>query len=446
MNILYLHTHDTGRYIQPYGYAVPTPHLQQFASESLMFRQAYSAAPTCSPSRAAMLTGQMPHNNGMCGLAHRGFCITNPKHHLAFYLSEYNFETVLCGIQHETDKAEKLGYKKILGSQNYSMGKCNADWRSFDIQNAQHVADYIKDTKDKNFFVSFGMFNTHRKFPELSDDESYNYVMPLPPVCDNPENRKDMAEFIKSAETMDECVGIVLGTLKASGHDKDTVVMFTTDHGPAFPEMKCTLYDTGTGVSLIIHYPDSVMNGKVSDALVSHLDVFPTLCEMAEVSLPDWLQGKSLMPLINNQADSIHSEIFSENSYHVAYEPKRSVRTEKYKYIKRFSSYPYSMPSNTDDSPDKLRRLSEGYYNRQIEKELLFDLENDPYERVNLASMTEYKQLKIQMSEKLERWMKKTQDPLLYGTMAFPEGALVNYPESNSPSEKIFIKDISELK
>src|SRR5512142_997240 len=85
-NILYIHSHDTGRYTQPYGHAVPTPNIQRLAEEGMLFRQAYCAAPTCSPSRAALLTGQSPHNNGMLGLAHRGFALYDYGHHIVHTL------------------------------------------------------------------------------------------------------------------------------------------------------------------------------------------------------------------------------------------------------------------------------------------------------------------------------------------------------------------------
>src|SRR3954454_2720500 len=81
-NILYIHSHDTGRYLQPFGHAVPTPNLQRLAREGVLFRRAFSAAPTCSPSRAALLTGQCPHRNGMLGLAHRGFSMNDYSKHI----------------------------------------------------------------------------------------------------------------------------------------------------------------------------------------------------------------------------------------------------------------------------------------------------------------------------------------------------------------------------
>ena len=100
MNVLYLNTHDIGRYLQTYGYPVHTPNLLRLSREGMAFTQMYCASPTCSPSRGAMLTGQYPHNNGLIGLSHRGFRI-NGKHHLANYMKQHGYETVLSGVQHE---------------------------------------------------------------------------------------------------------------------------------------------------------------------------------------------------------------------------------------------------------------------------------------------------------------------------------------------------------
>src|SRR5579884_3672098 len=99
-NILYIHSHDTGRYLQPYGHPVPTPNLQKLASEGVLFRQAFSAAPTCSPSRASLLTGQCPHRNGMLGLAHRGFAMTDYRRHILYTLRDAGYTSVLAGLQH----------------------------------------------------------------------------------------------------------------------------------------------------------------------------------------------------------------------------------------------------------------------------------------------------------------------------------------------------------
>ena len=131
-----MHTHDTGKYIEPYGYNVSTPNLMKFAREGTIFRHAYCAGPTCSPSRVGLLSGMSPHSCGMLGLAHRGFRMDCSKH-LVRHLNRNGYETVLTGIQHEMPKAEMIGYLKILDDQNYHMRKGLAFYSTqFDINNA----------------------------------------------------------------------------------------------------------------------------------------------------------------------------------------------------------------------------------------------------------------------------------------------------------------------
>ncbi|MFP4662762.1 MAG: sulfatase-like hydrolase/transferase, partial [Halanaerobiales bacterium] len=244
MNILYIHTHDTGRYIKPYGYNIPTPNLMQLAKEGTLFRNAYCAGPTCSPSRAALLTGMAPHSAGMLGLAHRGFELNNYDQHIVNHLKRHDYETILCGIQHVAPDEKMIGYDRII-TQDVEGG------HKKDLANAGRVAQYLREAgkkQEKNFFLSFGMLNTHREFPESDIDPSY--VIPPHPLTDTKENREDMAAFMASAKVMDDCVGKVIEALKESGLEDETFVIFTTDHGIAFPKMKCNLYDTGIGISL----------------------------------------------------------------------------------------------------------------------------------------------------------------------------------------------------
>ena len=222
MNILYLHTHDTGRFIQPYGHAIPTPNLMALAREGALFRNCFDAAPTCSPSRAAMLTGMNAHASGMIGLAHRGFSLSDPTQHLAHHLHSHGFETVLCGIQHEiaAGQAAALGYEQILAAPATpgaaEMAGAQGQARRMmaqDLANAQAVADYLAGPHDRPFFVSFGMFCTHRPFPAPDADIDPNYVQAPSPLPDDPAIRLDMAGFITMARCADTCVGIVLDAL-----------------------------------------------------------------------------------------------------------------------------------------------------------------------------------------------------------------------------------------
>jgi N-sulfoglucosamine sulfohydrolase len=122
-NILYLHCHDAGRHVQPYGYAIKTPNLQRLAEQGVLFRKAFCANPTCSPSRAALLTGTYPHVNGMLGLAHRGFRLHDYSWHLAHTLKDAGYDTILAGEQHilrGSDSHEVMGYTRRLISEGKS--------------------------------------------------------------------------------------------------------------------------------------------------------------------------------------------------------------------------------------------------------------------------------------------------------------------------------------
>ena len=118
-NILYIHSHDTGRYIQPYGHAVETPNLQRLAEEGVLFRQNFCVNPTCSASRSALVTGTYPHENGMLGLAHRGFALNDYGEHVIHTLRREGYQTALAGVQHVASQHEDEVFWKIIGYDEY---------------------------------------------------------------------------------------------------------------------------------------------------------------------------------------------------------------------------------------------------------------------------------------------------------------------------------------
>lgn len=425
MNIICIHTHDSGRYFQPYGYPIISPNILAFAKSGILFRNAYAACPTCSPSRAAMMTGQYPHSCGMLGLAHRGFQMDDYSHHLATYLKEQGIETVLCGIQHEAPNAEMLGYSRILDNQNYNMGKVDFDSERFDRDNCSKVCDFLSENHEKPFFLSFGCFNTHRVYPKHSDAFDPRYVMPPVGIYDNPKNREDMADYMYSASICDDIVGQVMEAICQNGLRENTVIIFTTDHGLALPNMKCTLYDGGTGITLIMDYPENNRRGEVIDTLVSNIDIFPTLCDILGIEKPDWLQGRSLIPVLNGNVPARDS-VFTEINFHTAYEPVRAVRTERYKYIKEFDSDLTVIKSNIDASSAKSFLLENQCLQYEKAREGLYDLYKDPLERVNLAKDKSYEGIKAELSEKLDAWMAETNDILRVRQIDAPIGAILN--------------------
>ena len=424
-NILYINSHDTGRYLQPYGHAIPTPNLQRLAEQGLLFRRAYCAAPTCSPSRAALLTGQSPHSAGMLGLANRGFRLRDFNQHIIHTLKGAGYTSALAGIQHLTNAkyhrgAEAVGYDQILTEDR--------------MQPHIAAADFIRSRPAQPFWLTVGFFETHRRFP-TEHDVNPDYVQPPALFPDTPNTRQDMANYIAMAQILDDKIGHVLRALDETGQRENTLVIYTTDHGLAFPDMKCNLTDHGIGVALIMHGAGLFSGGRAIDAMVSHIDIFPTLCDLLSIEPPAWLQGRSMLPLLTGERESIRDEVFAEVSYHAAYEPKRAVRSERYKYIRRFDGRSSPVLSNIDDGHTKSEWLDAGYRESQIEPERLYDTWLDPVERHNLIDSAEHADALADMRARLERWMRETDDPLLHGPVPAPPQAELNDPDGGSPDD-----------
>ncbi|MBN9614931.1 MAG: sulfatase [Acidobacteriales bacterium] len=423
VNILYIHSHDSGRYLRPYGHNVPTPNLLRLARGGVLFRQTHSAAPTCSPSRAALLTGQSPHRSGMLGLAHLGWALTDYKQHILHTLRGHGYQSVLAGVQHVAADPTVIGYDEILDHKSTS---------ARDV--APAAVKFLRSRPQQPFFLDVGFFETHREYPVPTDNP--DYILPPAPIPDDPATRKDMAGFHASARIMDGGVGAVLDALEAAGLAGNTLIISTTDHGIAFPNMKCNLRDTGTGVSMILRGPGVFSGGKACDALISQIDVFPTICDYLEIEKPAWLAGRSFLPVLEGTQEQINDAVFAEVTYHAAYEPKRSVRTERWKYIRRFDGRTTAVLPNCDDSTSKTLWLEHGWKTEPLEaEEELYDLLFDPQEHRNLVSENRVQSILKEMRGRLDTWMKDTDDPILHGPVPLVRGGHIVDVNAESPKD-----------
>lgn len=437
MNVLYLHTHDTGRVVSPYGYAVDTPNYQRLCDDSLLFQNAYCAAPTCSPSRAALLTGTYPHQNGMLGLAQRGFGLDASKH-LANILHGHGFCTALCGVQHEFgyytdhDKAYRLlGYEIDLSADATRFDEKGLVY--WDSLNAANLSYWIEKYEDERpFFVSYGMHATHREWPDAPEGNANGSQPPLN-LPNNDITRRDFARYKESVHMADSNVGMVVDALKKAGLYEDTVIILTTDHGVSYPFEKCCLKDLGIGVVLAMRVPGSRTRGRSFDGLVSHIDVLPTLLDLLGIKKPDYLEGTSLADVFAGDEIPGDEAVFSEVNFHASYEPMRSVRTKRYKYIRYFdTTYLHVNRSNIDGSEVKQFYEENGLMEIEKDVEALYDLYYDAYEMNNLVDNERYQNVLEDMRNRLRAFMERTDDPLLEGPIEVRPEWKVNRRESRS--------------
>ena len=181
--------------------------------------------------------------------------------------------------------------------------------------------------------------------------------------------------------------------------------------------------------------PGGFSGGRVFDAMVSQIDIFPSICELAGIEQPEWVQGTSFLPLIQGKVPAIHEAIFAEATYHAAYEPQRAVRTDRWKYIRRFGDRKTPVLANCDDSPSKDLFVQYGWQNHVLASEQLYDLIFDPNEAANMANDPAAATVLQEMRTRLDQWMINTDDPLLHGPVPAPTGAELNDPDQHSPSD-----------
>ena len=429
-NIVYLHAHDAGRFAQPYGYPVETPALMAFARQGVLFRKAFAAAPTCSPSRAALLSGRYPHQCGMFGLTGQGWRMADYGHHLVRVLGEEGYHTALAGCQHEAAHTDlsPLGYDEVLDGEHAGEFYQDSTTRA-----EEFIARFASGSGP--FFLSFGIDEPHRNNiarPALGigkesarfsktryydpDTLDWRYTAPLPHLPDLPEIRRDVESLCEGVRIMDEYMGRIIGAIDHHGLRDQTLIIVTTDHGIEFAGGKKTLSDLGTGVMLMLRGPGGFEGGHVIEPIVEQLDVYPTILELIGAKPRPWAEGKSLLPLVRGETGSLHDYVFTEQTYHGTLEPIRAVRSERYKLVRRKRT---PAPIMRQDGPTTSLLEGLGWYERADDTTELYDLYLDPLEACNRAGDARCARVLGDLSRALDSWMERTADP--FATGDFPE-------------------------
>lgn len=319
-NILFILTEDQGAHMRALGTSdVKTPHMDALAASGVLFRRAYVGYPVCSASKACIMTGLHSHTNGL---------INNTNNYLkpADKLTEAEKQSP--PYLHTRIRSQGATLVEVLAAKGYHTavsGKLHVSpnerfpYNDFipKAGSKQALDRVIQRAAGKPWFLLHNSTTfTHRPFvdsekqPISIDPAKVKLPAHLP---DTPVARRDWAEYLDGVQRNDHVVGEVMAALRESGLEANTLVIFMGDHGPAYPHGKMTPFHLGVHIPLVIRLP----GGKplVSDALVSELDLLPTLLEVLGIRYESPLHGISLKPLLEGRADAKgHDFIFSEVS------------------------------------------------------------------------------------------------------------------------------------
>ncbi|ATY31065.1 sulfatase family protein [Sphingomonas psychrotolerans] len=440
-NILLLISDDQGLDLGCYGTPVSTPRLDRLARAGTLFTHGFAAVSSCSPSRAVIHTGLYGHQNGMYGLQHdvHHQSLLDSIETLPSLLRRAGYATALVGKKHiGPDKA--FPFEAELVPERSGI----RDVREL----ATAAASFIRSTDDRPFFVTVAYSDPHRAATDYGNDRPWPGVPPVPydpkrvhvpsHLPDIPAVRQDLAEYYESLSRLDSGVGMLLDLLGESGRADDTMVIFLSDNGRPFPGAKTNLYGPGLHLPLIVRAPGA--DGAVNDAMVSWIDIAPTVLEWAAAAPPDYpLPGKSLVPILGKRGDATRDAIFASHEFHEInqYYPMRSVRTHDHNYILNIAhplDYPIAgdvagSPSWKAIAADRSVRLGKrsqsAYLKRPVEE--LYDLKRDPDELVNLAADPAHAAVRDRLRARLLEMRKATRDPWLAG-QADPYGHMSGSP------------------
>lgn len=423
-NIVLMIGDDHGLDAGCYGHRViQTPSLDRLTREGTRFASAFASVSSCSPSRSVIYTGLHNHTNGQYGLAHG-------EHHfrsheqiktLPVLLREAGYRTAIAG-KHHVEPASTYAFEQTLKGGARDVTRLAESARAFMAEESQ-----------KPFLLVVGYADPHRAGSGFDNQSRHPGVKPVvyrpedmavPPFLpDTPEVRGDLAEYAQSVSRMDQGVGKILDALEATGHAADTLVIYLSDNGSPFPGAKTTLYDAGIHLPLLIRSPDQKGRAVVNNAMVSWVDITPTILDWAGVRPPANVAGRSLLPVLEQKDPAGWDVVYGSHTFHevTMYYPSRMIRTREHKYILNLA-HPLEYPFASDlwGSPawqGVLTRGDKTYGRRSVEallhrpREELYDLRTDPDEARNLAGDPAAEPVLKELRKRLRRWQEETRDP-----------------------------------
>lgn len=418
-NLVLITADDLGMHLGSYGDdTVPTPNLDRLAEEGVRFSKAYVTQASCSPSRASMLTGLYPHQNGQVGLANE-YAMRDDVQTLPALLSAEGYFTGIIGKLHvRPDTPENFPFdtRHITSAVDSN--------RVRDV--AEAAGNHIRESGDKPFFLMVNYFDPH-KVPgtptgfarqvdgipaeplKAGDAQPFAFF----PVAPTEEYNAKIADYYNSVARLDVGVGLLMDTLRTSGELENTLVVFVSDHGAPFTRSKTTCYESGVHVPMFAVWPGRILDNQPVHELVSIIDILPTFLSAAGVEVLASLPGVDLMPWLEGDATGpVREFVFTKYTAHRLEHryPRRAVSDGRYKLIHNVEA----------PAPNPLRHLGNGLiqglskgtqepvaqavYERLLNppEYELYDLDEDPAELVNLADSPAKAVVKKRLQRALE--------------------------------------------
>lgn len=406
---------------------VRTPTFDRLAREGVLFNRAYVAAPSCTPSRASILTGRMFYELEEGGIL------------WSFLPNKY---TVF------PDLLEKSGYALGLSGKGWGPGNYRVGGfaRNPAGPTFKSLAAFLKTVPEgKPFFFWYGDHDPHRPYDPGSGAKSglNPAEVKLPPwLPDHEVVRNDVLDYYYEVERFDREVGEMLALLEQTGLSQNTLVVITGDNGWPFPRSKAYLYDRGVHVPLAVRWPGKVPGGRVVDDFISLADLAPTFLQAAGLPSPADMSARSFFHVLvsdqQGRVDPSRDRVVVGLEKHGPLFPMRSLRTHTHSYIRYYAPGPYAC---TDSGPSlgflkqhaddpQYRHMAELCFGEHPAEEL-YDLAQDPNELNNVAENPDYAAVRARMAADLEKYLRDTGDPRVLGTGT---GKFENAPRYNATS------------
>jgi N-sulfoglucosamine sulfohydrolase len=435
-NVVLIVADDLGRDLGCYGNKViNTPNLDQLASDGTLFTHAFCTTASCSPSRSVILSGMYNHANGQYGLQHAAHHFTSFDRlkTLSARLAEAGYRTARIGKFHVAPD-ETYPFDEALPGDSRNCAAMAEACRALIGADDKRPFFLYFCTTDPHRSGKFGpppykpnLFGNEGKHPGIEEQSYDPATVIVPPFLpDTPTCRAELAQYCQAVSRVDQGVGRLFELLKQSGHWDDTLVIFTSDNGIPFPGAKTTTYEPGLRLPCLVRNPYISQRGIRSQAMVSWIDIAPTILNFAGAPASG-MHGRSFLNILGQEQPQGWDEIFASHTFHevTMYYPVRVVRGRRWKLSWNLAHpLPFPFASDLYGSATWQEALAKGNDSRYGKRTIasyvhrpefeLYDLEQDPNELANLANDPKHADTLNELKAKIKQMQTRTKDPWLH--------------------------------